>query len=78
MTWLKEKSTANIWGAYVADYLGWFLLASRKGGGGKESLVHTVHACAKLHARLSLRYDALVTFDRMLTSALIVFCFCSS
>ena len=47
-----------------------------KGGGGKESLVHTVCACVKLCTRLARAmtfYDVLVTFDRMLTSALIDF-----
>ena len=44
-----------------------------KGGGGKESLVHTVCACVKLCTRLARAmtfYDVLVTFDRVLTSAL--------
>ena len=47
-----------------------------KGGGGKESLVHTVCACVKLCTRLARAmtfYDVLVTFDRVLTSALIDF-----
>ena len=47
-----------------------------KGGGGKESLVHTVCACVKLCKRLARAmtvYDVLVTFDRVLTSALIDF-----
>ena len=44
-----------------------------KGGSGKESLVHTVCACIKLCTRLARAmtcYDVLVTFDRVLTSAL--------
>ena len=55
-----------------------------KGRGGKESLVHTVCACAKFCTRLARTmtcYDVLVTFDCVLTSALIDFridCFCSS
>ena len=47
-----------------------------KGGGGKESLVHTVCACVKLCTRLTRAmtcYDVLVTFDCVLTSALIDF-----
>ena len=47
-----------------------------KAGGGKESLVHTVCACAKFCTRLARAmtfYDVLVTFDRVLTSALIDF-----
>ena len=47
-----------------------------KGGGGKESLVHTVCTCVKLCTRLARAmtfYDVLVTFDRVLTSALIDF-----
>ena len=47
-----------------------------KGGGGKESLVHTVCACVKLCTRLARAmtcYDVLATFDRVLTSALIDF-----
>ena len=47
-----------------------------KGGGGKESLVHTVCACVKVCTRLARAmtfYDVLVTFDRVLTSALIDF-----
>ena len=47
-----------------------------KGVGGKESLGHTVCACVKLCTRLAhamTLYDVLVTFDRVLTSALIDF-----
>ena len=49
---------------------------SRKGGSGKESLIHTVCACVKFCTRLARAitcYDILVTFDRMLTSALAIF-----
>ena len=61
----------------VASYPG----SRIKGVGGKESLVHTVCACIKLYTRLARAmtfYDVLVTFDRVLTSALTDFEFTAS
>ena len=64
---------------YIASMLSTYvhsILASYPGSlkVGAESLVHTVCACVKLCTQLARAmtfYDVLVTFDRVLTSALI-------